>query len=403
MRLRSLLTVVVVVLISAPACGGGKKADDAFRLDLDGRATVTEHDQTHTVRSGRHTLAAGDGVRMLDGSAVLELPGDRSMLLRAGDASATEVTVGATPDIVDGEAVMIAGAAGASFTAGNVDVRVDEGAARVDRRLSVTIAVYSGRAIVRSAGRELFDGLPALRQVSIAATGQLPRTPVALVYDDKNPDPWDRRFLGDAIDLGQELDGRARGFTGQLGPRVAVDGALLRRVLPPLDTEAGFTDGLVQPGRSPGESLIGAAIAVESSTNAFVEAWNDVFSFRADGARWGLVALDQQVKRAALLSRLDDAFGRSPLLFAATPRRTRVTTPTVGATTTTTRPPTGGGNGGTTTTTTAPPTTIGPITIPPTTIPPPLGDGDGGGDGAPAEPQSPIDVISNLIDSLLGT
>ena len=403
MRIRSLALVVVIALVTAPACSRGEKDDNAFRLELEGRAMLTTDGAGRTLRPGGHTIAAGDNVRMLDGSAVLELPGDRTMLLRADDAAATEVTVGSTPDVVDGEAVVIAGEAGASVRAGDVEVELDEGAVRVDHRLSVTIAVYRGGAVVRSAGRELPGGLPALRQVSIAATGQLPRRAVALVYDDENPDPWDRRFLGEAIDLGEELDGKARGFTGQLGPRVTVDGSLLRRVLPPLAAESEFDDGLVQATWSPGESLVGAAIAVERGAGSFRQTWTDVFAFRADGARWGLVALDQQVKRAALLTRLDDAFGRSPLLFAAAPGRTpRAGVPRAGETTTT-QPPTDGGGGGSTTTTTEPPASIGPITIPPTTVPPLAPPPpDGGGDGSPSEPRDPIDVIADLVDNLLG-
>jgi hypothetical protein len=397
MRLRALPLLLVLVIVGAPACSRDEKADDAFRLELDGRATVQSDGDSRTIGAGRHTLAVGDTVRMLEGTGVLELPGDRSMLVRAGGEHATEVDLAVTPDVVDGDAVVIAGEEGARFRAGNVDVQLAEGAARVQHGLSVTVAVYRGSATVQSAGRDLAGGLAALRQVSVAGTGQLPRTPVALLYDDQYADPWDRRFLGDAIDLGQELDVKARGFTGQIGPRVTVDGSLLRRVLPPLAGESDFGDDLVRGDRSPGESLIGAAIAVEGAAGGFRQRWNDVFSFRAEGARWGLVALDQRVKRDALNARLDDAFGRSPLLFAAAPRAT-TTRPRAGSTTTTT----GRGGGASTTTTTAPqtpPTTIGPITVPPTTIPPLPGQD---GDGSPPPPPGPVDVITNLVDDLLG-
>jgi hypothetical protein len=332
MRLRPLVVLLAIALLGAPACSRGSKDDDGFRLQLDGRAEIQRDGHGRAVAAGGHTVAAGDVIRMLAGTGVLELPGDRSVRLRATDGDASVVNVASTPEIVDGDAVVVAGTDGARFSAGDVDVDLAAGAVRVQRGLSVTVAVYRGKAQVRTAGRALAGGLAALRQVSIAATGQVPRDPSPLVYDDKEPDPWDREFLGDAIDLGRDLDRRSRGLTGQLGPRVHVDATLLQRVLPPLTKEPVPVERVA--GSSAGEAVVGAAIAVEAASKKdLTTAWDEVFDFRADGAKWGLVALDQQVKRDALKARLDDAAGRSPLLFAASPR---------------------GGSGGTATTTTRP-------------------------------------------------
>jgi hypothetical protein len=182
------------------------------------------------------------------------------------------------------------------------------------------------------------------------------------VYDEADPDPWDRRFLGDAIDLGRDLDGLSRGFTAQLGPRARASASLLRDVLPPLAGESAFIDGLVDAQSSPGESLIGAAIVVEAS-GGFLQRWTEVFAFRADGARWGLVALDQQVMRDALRGRIDDAVSRSPLLFAVGASRLSPTT--------------------TAPSTTAPPTTQAPD--------------DGGGEDPPEDP-SPLPTVPPVPD-----
>jgi hypothetical protein len=272
-----------------------------------------------------------------------------------------------------------------------------------------------GTADVRAAGRSFTGGLPALRQLTIPATGLLPRAASPLLYDDEQPDPWDREFLGAAIDLGANLDERARGFTGQLGPRVAVNASLLKRILPPLADEAGLSDTLVGE-RSPGEALVGASIVVTSG-GPFAAAWDDVFSFRADGARWGLVALDQRVKRDALLGTISDAVGRSPLLFA-TGRGdgNGSSNVAIGPTTPTTTSP----NGGSPTTTAPPPSeddppptapTVPTPTIPPDLLPVPLptipplptppepepSDPDGA-DGSP----DAVDVIVGLVDDLLG-
>jgi hypothetical protein len=392
---RHALAVLAVVLLGAPACGRNGGDSDAVRLRLDGRASVTGAGGTHTVSGGSHDVGTGDRIRMLQGTGVLELPHDGEVLLRAG-RHATVVRAAATPEIIDGDAVVESAEDGVRFSAGGVDVDLDAGGVRVQRRLSVTIAAYRGHATVRSAGRELAGGLEALRQVSIPAAGQVPRDASPLLYDDASPDPWDRQFLGDAIDLGRDLDRRSRGLTGQLGPRVRVDATLLDRVLPPLAshdvTLARVSDS------SPGEAVIGGAIAVESAATKDVStAWDEVFDFRSAGAKWGLVALDQRVKREALNERLDDVAGRSPLLFAAGTSRT----PRPSTTPTTSPPPsttTGGTQPTTTTTTTRPPTSpntiptpIGPITVP---VPP------SGGDGDPTP--TPVDIVVDLVRNLLG-
>jgi hypothetical protein len=387
MRLRAAILSAVVVLAIAPGCSRGGGGDDGFRLELDGRAEVGDR----TLGEGGHRVAEGDVVRMLDGDAVLELPGDRSLLLRAEGDDASIVEVGAEPDVREGSAVVLAGDDDASFTVGDVEVRLFEGAARVQHGLSVTVGVYSGAADVRAAGRPFAGGLTALRQLSIPTTGVLPREAVPLVYDDADPDPWDMRFIGDAIDLGDELDRKSLGYTGQLGPGARADATLLSRVLPGFrpPSDVAFTE------RTPGESLVGAAIALEAGADV-----GDVFAFRDDGARWGLVALDQKVRRDALIDRIDGALGRSPLLFAAGPTggagggttgSTTVSTTPPGTTPPTTEPDDGGGDDPTTTTTpTLPP-------LPPITLPPLAPDTD----ESDSSPPNVVDVIGDVVNDLL--
>lgn len=408
-----LVTAVLLVALAAPACSGDGRDDDAFVLQLDGRAEVVRDDEPRRLTSGDHRLSTGDTVRMLDGDAVLELPGDRSVLLRSarGDRDSTVLEVAAVPHIVNGDAVVVAGDE-VRFRAGDVDVELASGAARVQRGLGVTVALYAGGAVVRSAGRELPGGLAALRQVSVPATGLLPRRPAPLRYDDVEPDPWDRRFLGDAIDLGSELDRRARGFTGQLGARVAVDAPLLRRVLPRLAGESDFGDGLLGGAdRTAGEALVGAAIVVEGGDASFRQRWDDVFAFRDDGARWGLVALDQQVQRDALLATIVDAYSRSPVLFAAPSGSGGEITlgpPTTspgggGATTTTTTAPTDEGGGGEPDPT-VPPPTAPPPTLPPITVPPVPDDEEPDEPDSDPEEEEPevVDLLQEVVEDLLG-
>ena len=127
------------------------------------------------------------------------------------------------------------------------------------------------------------------------------RRPAPLSYDAD--DAWDRRFLSDAIELGNELEARSKGFSAQVSPgrrphrRVPARGCC--PTSPPSPT---FVAALFDPKRAPGESLVGAAIALEGTRGTFAERWAGVFGFRDEGAQWGLVALDQGVTRVPLLA-----------------------------------------------------------------------------------------------------
>lgn len=401
--------VALLALAVTPACSRGGGDGDGFRLEVDGRAEVVG-DDARELDGGAHDVIEGEIVRMLEGDAVLELPGDRSVLLRSArnDRDATVIEVGATPDVREGDAVVIA-ADDARFTIGDVDVRLFDGVARVQRGVSATVAVYEGSADVRSGGRALAGGLPALRQLSVPATGVLPRDPVPLVYDEADTDPWDLRFIGSAIDLGERLDDTARGFNGQLGPNAKADAALLRQALPPI-AEVESLDSLVTAERSPGESLIGAAIVVEAGADR--TRWDAVFDFREAGARWGLVALDQRVERDALFDRIDDAVTRSPLLFAVAPSGVApagddgevATAPTSPPTTRPPAPPTGpevddesDDTPVPTVPPDVPPSTIPPVTLPPLPPEPPSNDEE---EGASSEDPSPPTTIGDVVETV---
>ena len=382
----------LVALVAMPACSRGG-SDDRFELRLSGRAEITG-ERERRVDAGTHRVEEGDTIEMIDGEGVLDLPGERSVFLRAGPDDATVVVVAAEPEIADGSAVVVAGE-DTSVRVGDVDLRVPAGAARVQRGLSVTVAMYAGSAEVRSAGRAFDGGLRALRQLSVPATGVLPREAVPLVYDQDAPDPWDLRFIGDAIDLGAELDEKSRGFTGQL-PGARGDAALLREALPPLAADVPLDGLLGEVERTPGESLVGAAIVVETG-DVGTDRWSAVFGFRDAGAQWGLVALDQEVGRDGLLDRINGAIGRSPLLFAAAPPA--ATGGGSSPPTTAGSPPTTGGGDDTTTSTTTPPPEEPP---PPVTVPPitllPLPEED----EEPSEPDLVDRVVSEVVDLLVG-
>ena len=267
-----------------------------------GRAEVaTKGDDWQSAHSDQR-LHRNDRVRVLSGLSEVHFASDRTMELRTG----SEVQVAPQPTLVRGDVLATAKASPLTVTAGNADARVSDGAAHVSRALGVTAASYVGDVAISSAGRDLT--VPALRQAGVPGPGLLPPAPTPLDYRADNP--WDHRYLGDAIDLGDELQARSQGFTAQLGPDEGHTAGFYRQLLPALEREPSFTQAMLQPDMSPGDTLVGAAITVEGKNGSFLDRWRSVFGFHAQGARWGLVALDQHLTRTPLLSTVDDALGR---------------------------------------------------------------------------------------------
>jgi hypothetical protein len=219
----------------------------------------------------------------------------------------------------------------------------------------------------------------------VPALGLPPASPRPLQYD--SGDAWDRRFLGEAIDLGERLEAMAAGYTGNVDADEVRTPSFYKAVLPGLVDEVEFTVDLIDRDRPPGETLVGAAIADLGRRGSFAERWASIFSFRDQGAEWGIVALDQGVDRGPLLGAVTDAVESEPLAVGPT----------------TTRPRRGGG--GTSATSVTSPTTVpsSPTTRPssPATVPAPGGgDGEEGLLGPLLGPVS--ELLAGLIDGLLG-
>jgi hypothetical protein len=274
------------VLVSTPG-GGTDDAEDAQRLE------------------------PGTRVRVTAGSATLLLSGGSSAEMRTDSV----VELARMPTLVDGDVLVFAPKAPLSVAGAGTRVTVS-GAARVSRDLAVSAASYQGQLTVESAGRSLV--VPALRQAAIASLGVLPDTvrPIAYRVDDA----WDRRFLGTAIALGDELESKSQGFTVSLAPGEGRTPDFFQRLIPVLGTQPGFGPPVVSAARPPGETMVGLAIALAGTRGTFSSRSSEVFAFREQGAAWGLVALDQGVTDdRALVRSLDEAIGRAPLAFVPPP------------------------------------------------------------------------------------
>lgn len=366
------------------------------RVQLDGVGSFTRTDGSSGALRDGTVLGPGDELEMQEGIAVLELAGGGTVEVRSGiaDVDDTRLEVGSPLRLLAGDA-LVQGPAGVAVEAAGTLVTLRDPAstaARVRRELAVTTATYRGDVEIDSAGQE--RTVAAFRQLAVASVGRIPDEPDPLEVEGS--DPWDQRFLGDAIALTRTLDSLADAFTAQGVPRT--DAEDYAAVLPILAEEDGFVTSLIDPVRPEGDTLVGGAIAALASRGSFDQRWQDVFAFRDAGAAWGLVALDQGVDDGPVLGEVEAALDRSVLPPAdevalpppvttppATTPTTAVTTPATGGTTTpgTTPPSTP------TTPPTAPPTTPPPVVPTLPTLP-------------PIDPADPVPETGNgLLDGLL--
>jgi hypothetical protein len=398
MRRFGVIVAVVVIASVMAGCTSRALAPGEARLTISsGKAQVAATGKGWQAAHSDQRLHRDDRVRVLQGLAQVAFTGQRGLELREG----SEVRVLPQPELVAGDVLATAKDTALTLSAGNADANVRRGAAHVVRGLGATAAAYSGEVTVSSAGRQL--AVPALRQAAVSAPGFVP--PNAAPLDYRADNPWDRRFLGDAIELGDELQARSQGFTSQLAPDEGHTAGFYRQLVPALDKEPAFGQGLVSPDLPAGETLVGAAISVQGSDGDFASRWHSVFEFRGEGARWGLVALDQHVTRGPLLSEVDDALCRRSVgtSVAAAPSPSGASVDglvpsTVGPPPTTV--PAGDGSS-------APaPAAPGPKPTPTTTAPPRTGPLPGvppllGGPGNPPPNSPPTTAPSNVVGGLV--
>lgn len=352
MTSRVALGVLVVAVFVAGVVAAVRHDDtvpgpEEARLEVDGSAAVTGVDgATRAVVDATELVDFGERVVIEAGTAVLELADGATYELRHRDGVGTEVEVGAPPRVTAGDVLVVDG-----FPA---EIAVDtatlaaQGALQVDADDMVASA-YAGRTRITGVGD--VGELLGLRQLVLVAGA----APEPIAFD--GTDEWDRRFLGEAIAFGEQLEALARGYTSDLAPGAGRSVAFFQSVLPPLADERELTADLLDPARPPGETLVGAVITVQGRQGTFRERWQEVFAFRAAGAAWGLVALDQGVSSAPVLETIELAIGASnglaPRPTTTSPRPGSATststsapdapTTTGSTTTTTTTPPSGGG------------------------------------------------------------
>ena len=354
MTRRAALGAVIAAVLVAGVVAVLARDDDADpgsaqgRVAVDGTAVVTAADgTTRSVVDDTELVDFGDRVAMEAGTAVLELAGGATYELRHRDGAGTQLEVGSPPRVTAGDVLVVDGFP-AQIAVDTVTLSA-QGALRVDADQAVASA-YAGRTRLTGVG-DVAELLGLRRLVLVAGAD-----PEPIAFDGS--DEWDRRFLGEAIAFGERLEALARGYTSDLPPGSGRSVAFFQSVLPALADERQLGEDLLDAERSPGETLVGAAVVVQGRRGTFRERWDAVFSFRAAGAAWGLVALDQGVSAAPVLDTIELAIGSSRTTVpggpATGPRSTRGSA-TATPTSTTSAPEAPTTSGSTTTTTTQPP------------------------------------------------
>ena len=399
----ALVLAAAVLVGPAGACSDDDQDEGEGRLELDegASARIVRQDGEREEVDGGTDVRTGDEVTLKDGSGRLELPGDTVLELRSGDAGRpdTVFVMGPRPELEEG-ALLVQATAPFTLTSGDTSVEVTDGAVRVARAIVLEVASYDADVHLDSAGQE--RDIAGLREMQVPADGLPPDRPRPFEFE---PDePWDQRFLGDAHELGQRLEALADGYAANVGADDGRTVAFFRGILPGLVDEVELTPELLGLGGDAGERLIGAAIADLGRRGTFAERWQAVFGFRAEGASWGIVALDQGVDSGSLLAAVTQAVESTELAIAPPSAGGGGDGGDGGGSGDGTSSPGGGDGGGgtpTTTSTTRPRRTPTPTT---TTPPPPVEETS---DGLLPPLLGPIvdpvtDLLSGLVDGLLG-
>lgn len=390
----SVIVLVVGIVAASTYDDGTSIPEGGAHVQVDGIAAITRAGGGTRELRGGTTLGAGDVVEAKEGTFVVTLADGATIEGRArrADVAATRLTIGTPPDLAAGEA-LVSARNGTSITAAGSQVALQEpgSVVRVRKALGVRSETYKGTMLLDSAGQQ--RSVPALRRVDVPVLGRPAAAPTPLTVDAT--DPWDLRYLGQAIELTRTLDSFSRTLTGSLGPAEGRTPGFYEQLLPQLGSADGYGSALFADRRSApqGETLVGAAIAALGDRGSFAERWRSVFSFRSDGADWGLVATDQGVAPDPLTKALAAAVNSAPLQFALGPAPAATPTTTPPPTTSAPPPATTAPPPPTTTSPTTPPTTAPPPVTTPPLLPPPT---------LPPPPETNVPVLDDLLGAVGG-
>jgi hypothetical protein len=326
--MRTKIVAIVCLAMLAGACARSGSGDGLRIVPLGGDVFVV-HGSAESLVTEPEELAVGDSIRTgPGGTAFVEFPGDKAVEL----APSSELVIAAVDrsELADGRALFHA-PDGMTVSSGPAEIEGVGDYFRVDRYIgALRLGVYSGTATI-----EGWDGrVRSLQEVGVSA-GIVPEPPRFLDLDSR--DRWDRRLLGDAIDLGDELGDIARGLASQLPP--GTDVVPLERVLP-----KRFPARSAQPELRSfpvADGLVAAMVAIQAARaddRSPLQVLRDVLHLRELGAEWSIVVARWHLLRSGVLA----ALSRITDVVAG------ILVPAVGSVGSPSSSPAPGGSGGTT-------------------------------------------------------
>jgi hypothetical protein len=310
-----LSSAIITVMVAGVVVAGVDRVDRSqvkegtARLEASGLVEVSVGGAPFIKASHGRTLGAKDQVRVVDGSAVLDLPHSSKVELRSGSQVTVNGTTTPEVSLDQGDLLVEAGQGDTVSVDGGVSLVSVAGDAKLRRGVSLAAGVYEGTARLQRNEQGL--SIPQYRQAAVVGTGIMPQAPEPLSLSPT--DEWDRRLLGPVMALDEQLTLFAHTFEASAPASPDPD---FYKAISPTVAALPITPQLIG-GRAPGENLIGLTLVGLDSKGTFVDRFQQVFGFRAQGASWGLVAADQAINANPVLGDLESALGK--LAPSATP------------------------------------------------------------------------------------
>lgn len=309
---RPLVAVLCVVAVLAAGCSSGDDlgAGDAATVADGSTAEFSTDGQQWTQRDAGEVIPADAQVRSVDDELGLQFRDGEVRLSPDAVAtiSATRVTLERGQALVDSDGAL---------TAAYDDATVaGAGQYRLAAGLASRVGVYSGDVVVRRPAQE--QQVAALRQLDLSAFRLEPPTP--LQYRDS--DVWDQQLLADAIAFDGEASRLAAGMDSQLGTRVR--GLPFYRQFGARSAVLPVLTRLATVARNrrfgpPSDVLLPLFVA-QAASGTIDDAAAAVGELRNAGAKWGLIALELDVRSQQVVAAID-LLGDRQLAADRAPRR----------------------------------------------------------------------------------